>query len=29
MSNKKHANLPIANGTSVMDAREWFGKLHE
>jgi hypothetical protein len=29
MSNKKHANLPIANGTSVMDAREWFGKLHD
>jgi len=29
MSNEKHASLPKANGTSVMDAREWFGKLHD
>ncbi|WP_315920853.1 hypothetical protein [Mesorhizobium sp. SP-1A] len=29
MSNEKHASLPKANGSSVMDAREWFGKLHD
>lgn len=28
MSIQKYAILPTANGTSVMDAREWFSKLH-